>query len=46
MERQLKYFFDFDKIPVESLRTGTTTIDQIRLCFEAYKTEHWVAVID
>ena len=39
-------FFDFDKIPVESLRTGTTTIDQIRLCFEAYKTEHWVAVID
>ena len=39
-------FFDIDKIPVEQLRTGTTTIEQIRLCYQAYKTDNWVAVVD
>ncbi|MGN0916411.1 MAG: NUDIX hydrolase N-terminal domain-containing protein [Succinivibrio sp.] len=39
-------FFSEDSIPVQELRTGTTTIEQIKLCFEAYRTENWVPVID
>lgn len=39
-------FFSLDEIPVDDLRVGTTTIEQIKLCFDAYKTEHWIPVID
>ena len=39
-------FFDFDRIPVKELRVGTTTIDQIRLCFDAYRAKSWVPIID
>lgn len=39
-------FFKLEDIPVKDLRVGTTTIEQIKLCFEAYHTEHWVPVID
>ena len=39
-------FFKLEDIPVDELRVGTTTIEQIRLCFEALHTENWVPVID
>ncbi|MGN1280928.1 MAG: NUDIX hydrolase N-terminal domain-containing protein [Succinivibrio sp.] len=39
-------FFAFDDIPVAELRVGTTTIEQIKMCFDAYRSEHWVPVID
>ena len=39
-------FFSLEEIPVDDLRVGTTTIEQIKMCFEAYRTEHWVPVVD
>ncbi len=39
-------FFAIDEIPYEKLRVGTTTKEQILMCFDAYKTVNWVPVID
>lgn len=45
-ETLARRFFALEDIPVSELRVGTTTIEQIKMCFEAYKSEHWVPVID
>lgn len=39
-------FFALDEIPVDKLRISTTTIEQIKMCFAAYKDENWVAVVE
>lgn len=39
-------FFKLEDIPVDDLRIGTTTIEQIKLCFDALHTDNWIPVID
>ena len=39
-------FFSLDEIPVNELRTGTTTIEQIKMCFDAYSNKDFAPVID
>lgn len=39
-------FFSLDEIPVKELRTGTTTFEQIKMCFEAYSNKDFAPVID
>ncbi len=39
-------FFNLEELSDDMLRVGTTTTDQIKMCFDAFKTEHWIPVID
>ena len=40
-------FFSLDEIPVKELRTGTTTFEQIKMCFDAYRAgDKWKTIFD
>lgn len=39
-------FYNLEDIDETWLRLGTTTLSQIKLCFDAYHTENWIPVID
>ncbi len=39
-------FYNLEDIDESWLRLGTTTLPQIKLCFDAYHSEHWSPVID
>lgn len=39
-------FFPEDRLPLESLRTGTTTAEQLAMCFAARRSTSWTCIVE
>ena len=39
-------FFAYEDLPLEQLRLGTTTVEQLELCFSAHRDDHWVPILE
>ncbi len=39
-------FFAEDDLPLDKLRSDTTALDQLQLCFAAHRSENWVPVVE
>ena len=39
-------FFNKEELPVSELRVGTTSLEQLSLCFAAYANPQWQPVIE
>lgn len=39
-------YFAEDQLPLEDLRTGTTTEEQLRMCFEAHRSPDWKCIVE
>lgn len=39
-------FFAYEDLPLDELRLGTTSLDQLELCFAAHNSENWKPVLE
>ncbi len=46
IETKSARYFSLENLPVDRLRTGTTSYDQLLVCFEAYKSKNWIALVE
>ena len=46
IETSQRRFFSLDELPTDNLRTSTTSLEQLKMCFAAYETPNWQPIVE
>lgn len=46
LETSERRYFSLDDLPLDNLRTATTSVEQLKICFAAYEQPNWQPIIE